>query len=199
MPQSDNHRVAFFQGFLRNPKQVGSIIPSSRFLERRIVRTIGARSARTVVELGPGTGGTTRAVLAAMPPGSRLLAIEAREDFARLLGELDDPRLISHHGSAEDISAILRQHDLPAPDVVFSGIPFSTMPKPVGQGIIRAVWESLAEGGRFVAYQFRGQVMVLGRDLLGHPEVELELLNVPPMHFYSWHKPNGAAGNGHAR
>lgn len=196
MPQSD-HRVAFFQGFLRNPKQVGSIIPSSRFLERRIVRTIGARTARTVVELGPGTGGTTRAVLQAMPAESRLLAIEASEEFASLLGELDDPRLISHHGSAEDISDILCEHDLPAPDVVFSGIPFSTMPKAVGQGIIRAVWESLAAGGRFVAYQFRDQVMVLGRELLGDPQVQLELLNVPPMHFYRWDKPNGAAGNGH--
>ncbi|PWG61323.1 class I SAM-dependent methyltransferase [Spiribacter halobius] len=197
MPQPI-HRVTFFQGFLRNPKQVGSIIPSSRFLERRIVRTTAASSARTLVELGPGTGGTTRAVLDAMPADSRLLAIEANAEFARVLEEFDDPRLIPHHGSAEDIADILREHELPAPEVVFSGIPFSTMPKAVGQGIIRAVWDSLAEGGRFVAYQFRDQVMVLGRELLGDPEVELELLNVPPMHFYSWHKPNGAAGNGHA-
>lgn len=196
MPQPI-HRVTFFQGFLRNPKQVGSIIPSSRFLERRIVRTTGAARARTLVELGPGTGGTTRAVLEAMPADARLLAIEANAEFARLLGEMDDPRLIAHEGSAEDIADILAEHRLPAPDVVFSGIPFSTMPKAVGQGIISAVWETLADGGRFVAYQFRDQVMQLGRELLGSPEVELELLNVPPMHFYSWHKP-AVAGNGHA-
>ena len=57
-PQPDD-RLAFFQGFLKKPGQVGSIIPSSRFLERRIVRAAGIERARLVVELGPGTGGTT--------------------------------------------------------------------------------------------------------------------------------------------
>ena len=58
-PQPDD-RLAFFHGFLKKPGQVGSIIPSSRFLERRIVRAAGIQRARLVVELGPGTGGTTR-------------------------------------------------------------------------------------------------------------------------------------------
>ena len=59
-------RVLFLQDFLKRPREVGSIIPSSRFLERRIVRCAELRNASTVVELGPGTGGTTRAVLRAM-------------------------------------------------------------------------------------------------------------------------------------
>jgi hypothetical protein len=71
-----DHRMAFLQGFLKSPKQVGSIIPSSRFLERRIVRASEIERASLVVELGPGTGGTTRALLRAMSPKARLLAIE---------------------------------------------------------------------------------------------------------------------------
>ena len=39
-PQEDN-RLAFFQGFLKRPREVGSIIPSSRFLERRINAAAG--------------------------------------------------------------------------------------------------------------------------------------------------------------
>ena len=65
--------VAFLRGFLRDPAGVGSVIPSSRFMERRIVRMADAAHARVIVELGPGPGGTTRALLDAMPADSRLL------------------------------------------------------------------------------------------------------------------------------
>ena len=182
-------RLAFFQGFLREPQQVGSVIPSSRFLERRLVKISAVRHARMVVELGPGTGGTTHALLRAMPAGARLLAIEIDPRFSAMLrAEITDPRFIVHAGSAEDIAAMLASHGLPVPEVVISGIPFSTMPATVGENILRAVWTSLAPGGRFVAYQFRDRIAVLGRHILGRPEVDVELLNVPPMRVYCWRK-----------
>ncbi len=185
--------IDFFRGFLRSPEQVGSIIPSSRFLERRIVNLSGLADATTVVELGPGTGGTTRAILEAMRPEGRLLTIELDPQFSSILESFGDPRLFSHTGSAADLPEILRQYGLPAPDVVISGIPFSTMPREIGNAVIEAVRDSLAPGGRFVAYQFRGHVGRMGRPILGEPEVELELLNVPPMRFYRWSRPSASA------
>jgi phospholipid N-methyltransferase len=187
-PQAERH-LAFFQGFLREPQQVGSLIPSSRFLERRLVRFGTVEHARLVVELGPGTGGTTQALLEAMRPDSKLLAIEIDPRFAELLARDEDHRLIVHQGSAEFIRDALAMHDLPPPDVILSGIPFSTMPVAVGEKILREVWAALAPGGRFIAYQFRDRVAVLGRRILGDPEMSLELLNVPPMRFYRWSKP----------
>ena len=142
-----------------------------------------------MVELGPGTGGTTRALLRALPREARLLAIEIDPDFAAMLRrEIPDPRLIVERASAEDIGALLDRHGLPAPEAVVSGIPFSTMPARTGQAILRAVQAALAPLGRLVAYQFRDRVAVLGREILGEPEVDLELLNMPPMHFYCWRK-----------
>ncbi len=183
-------RLAFFQGFLREPQQVGSVIPSSRFLERRLVKISAVGAARTVVELGPGTGGTTHALLRALPAAAHLLAIEIDAHFAALLrGEITDPRFAVEEASAEDIAGIVARRALPAPDVVISGIPFSTMPDALGRAILRAVWAALAPGGRFVAYQFRDRVAVLGRHILGRPDVDVELLNVPPMRVYSWRKP----------
>lgn len=185
----------FFRGFLRSPEQVGSIIPSSRFLERRIVNLAKLHQVRTVVELGPGTGGTTCAMLEAMPPDARLLTIELDPRFSGILEGLGDPRLIAHTGSAADLPEILREHGLASPDVVVSGIPFSTMPREIGNAVLEAVRDSLAPGGRFIAYQFRGHVGRLGRPIFGEPEVELELLNVPPMRFYCWRK-DVTSGNG---
>lgn len=194
---SDNQKrngrgLEFFRGFLRSPDQVGSIIPSSRFLERRLVQTAAIADAACVVELGPGTGGTTRALLDAMQPDARLLTIELDAHFAALLNEMGDPRLFSHHGSAADLGRILSAHGLPQPDAIVSGIPFSTMPRAIGTAIIEAIRDHLAPGGRFVAYQFRGHVGRLGHPILGQPQVQLEWLNVPPMRFYRWSKPQAA-------
>ncbi|MDZ7791867.1 MAG: hypothetical protein U5L08_15495 [Xanthomonadales bacterium] len=185
-PKRSTRSIDFFRGFLRSPEQVGSIIPSSRFMERRIINTSRVASAKTVVELGPGTGGTTRAILAAMPADARLLTIELDPQFSSILEGFGDDRLIPHTGSATDLAEILAEHGLGAPDVVISGIPFSTMPREIALAIIAAIRDSLAPGGRFVAYQFRGAVGRLGKEVMGDPEVELEVLNIPPMRFYTW-------------
>ncbi len=187
LPQPDD-RLAFFQGFLNNPREVGSIIPSSRFLERRIVRSAGIGNSRTIVELGPGTGGTTRALLRAMPADAKLLAVELNPRFVPLLRREPDPRFHVWQGSAADIKKALQEHDLPDPDVVLSGIPFSTMPRALGLEILHSVRESLAPGGRFLAYQVRDRVEILGRQVFGPARIQTEILNVPPMRIYRWVK-----------
>ena len=179
----------FFRGFLRQPEQVGSVIPSSRFLERRIINLARLRSARVVVELGPGTGGTTRAILNAMPSNSVLLAIDLDPQFTRILDNIDDRRLIVHTGSATELSHTLRDYELQQPDAIISGIPFSTMPQADSVEVLQAIRNNLAPGGRFVAYQFRGHVARLARPILGEPEVVIELLNTPPMRLFRWERP----------
>jgi phospholipid N-methyltransferase len=186
-PQPDA-RLAFLQGFLRKPQQVGSVIPSSRFLERRLVELSGARHARLLVELGPGTGGTTRALLRALPSDAKLLAIELEPRFAAILREMNDPRLLVHEGSAEQLPDALRAHGLAAPDTVISGIPFSTMDAAVGRRIAKTIYGALDAGGRFVAYQVRGNVHDVARPFFGRAQVDVELRNIPPMRLYRWRK-----------
>jgi phospholipid N-methyltransferase len=182
-------RLAFFREFLRRPDEIGSIIPSSHHLERRLVAAGDVANAPTVVELGPGTGGTTRAVLRALRRDARLFAVEINPHFASRLRAIADPRLTVHLGSAVDLRAILGLHGLAHVDLVLSGIPFSTMPPGIGHRIIRAIAQSLAPGGRFVAYQLRGAVGAMGRDVMGPPRVEFVLRNVPPMRIYTWRAP----------
>lgn len=183
---SRDTKLTFFHGFLRRPQRVGSVIPSSRFLERRILRFAAVGANDTVVELGPGTGGTTLALLDALGPGGRLLSIEVDEEFVELLREIDDPRLIPHHGSAEHLSQILAMHGLGSPDVVISGIPFSTMSNGMGNAIVEEIYDVLPPGKSFVAYQLRDRVAELSTPIFGKPEVSLELMNIPPMRVYKW-------------
>ncbi len=186
-PQQDD-RLAFLKGFLRQPRDVGSVIPSSRFLERKMVRMAGIGQAQSVVELGPGTGGTTRAILAAMPESATLLAIELDPAFVDHTRDIDDRRLIVHQGSAEQLAELIMAHRLRPPEAILSGIPFSTMPEATGTRIIEAIRDVLAPGGCFVAYQFRGAVADRARPIFGEPEVSTEFLNIPPMRVYRWRK-----------
>lgn len=181
--------MAFLQGFLRHPAQVGSVIPSSPQLERRLVRATRVEQALSVVELGPGTGGTTRALLRAMRPDARLLAVELSAEFhARLTAQISDARLQLQLGSAEHLAEFLAARRLPAPEAILSGIPFSTMPPEVADRIARAIAQALAPGGRFVAYQVRAHVARYLTPYLGEPVKQWEWVNVPPVQVFTWTK-----------
>lgn len=194
MPNNKPHngmsreRLRFFREFLKHPLQIGSVIPSSRFLEQRLLKTAGLASARTIVELGAGTGGTTHAILHAMSSQARLLSIEINPLFYELISAIHDERLIAHHGSARALKEILAMHGLGAPDVIISGIPFSTMSEDDGSEVLAAVASALNANGRFVAYQVSDRVTALCEPFLGAGRRQLELLNIPPMRVFSWEK-----------
>ncbi len=189
-----NGRVAFFQQFLKHPRQIGSIIPSSRFLERRIVEAAGVRSANTIVELGPGSGGTTLSILDEMKQHAKLISIELNPHLHGLVSRIPDSRHISHLGSAQGLKEILSMYGLNAPEVVISGIPFSTMSQSSGSQIIEAISSALAPGGRFVAYQVTNRVASLSHPILGPGRLEVEFFNIPPVRVYRWEKNSAAYG-----
>ena len=180
--------LAFFLAFLKHPLQVGSIIPSSRFLMSRIVDVAGIGSAANIVELGPGIGCLTQAILNAAPAHARVLSIEVNSRLHALVSGIDDKRLIAHLGDAHRLKDILSHYGLGAPEVVISGIPFSTMSMEAGSRLLEQISSELAPGGRFVAYQLSTRVAVLNRPIMGAEHVELELFNIPPMRVYRWDK-----------
>lgn len=182
--------AAFLRGFLAHPFEVASIVPSSVFLEAHVVQAADLGQALCVVELGPGTGGTTRALLRSLAPQARLLAIELNPGFCgRLRGQIDDPRLAVHAGSAESLSDALRCRGLPAADVVVSGIPFSTLPCDAAERLAASIHANLAPGGRVVAYQCSTHVAGYLTPHLGPPNTAWEWRSLPPMRVFVWIKP----------
>jgi len=183
-----NGRLALFQQFLKHPSQIGSVISSSRFLESRVVETARVSSAKTIIELGPGTGGTTRAILRVMSQHANLLSVEINPHLHGLVSRIRDDRLIAHLGDANGLKEIISMYGLGAPEAVISGIPFSTMSHGSGYQIIGAISAVLAPGGCFVAYQVSNRVACLCQPILGPGQLEVELVNIPPMRVYRWEK-----------
>lgn len=192
---SDNW--TFFQAFLRSPRVVAAVMPSSPFVEQRVVRSADPPAASIVVELGGDTGGLTRSLLQAMGPQAHLLVIERTKEFIAKLEWIGDPRLEVVHGCASSIGVELQRRGFKAADAVVSGIPFSTLPQALAAEIITAVHAALVPGGRFVAYQYSDRVADFARPLMGDPEVQHELRNVPPIRVFTWHKADRPRVNSH--
>lgn len=181
-------RAIFFREFLRHPRQIGSVVPSSRFLEKRVVLAGNIGSARSVVELGPGTGGITRAILAALPAKASLLSLDINPLFCDRIRRIQDGRLAVHCGAALELEQALAGRGLAHPDVVVSGIPFSTMGPESGTDLLDLIARLLPPGGRFVAYQVRDSVAGLTNPRLGEAQISLELLCIPPQRVFRWEK-----------
>ena len=77
--------LRFFKGWIDKPKAVGSIVPTSSVTARRMASVIDPNSGLPVLEVGPGTGVITRAILARGIKPENLLAVEYSEDFVRHL------------------------------------------------------------------------------------------------------------------
>jgi phosphatidylethanolamine/phosphatidyl-N-methylethanolamine N-methyltransferase len=75
----------FFRRWLANPLQMGSVIPSSAALCRRIVRQVRRGPDEAVLELGAGTGVVSRALLASGLPADRLFVVEIVPEMAEHL------------------------------------------------------------------------------------------------------------------
>jgi len=180
--------IPFLRGFLLQPREVATLFPSSRSLELRLSRLHCLRDAQSVVELGPGTGGTTQALLGAMSSSARLLCIEVVREYVEYLGWIEDHRLRVQEGSAHQLGPHLERNGITRPDVIVSGIPFSMMTRREGRDLVNAIHAALAPGGTFVAYQLRDRISELAGERFGPARSSFLFWNIPPLRILQWRK-----------
>jgi phospholipid N-methyltransferase len=178
-------RRLFAQNFFKHPRMLGSLIPSSRFLVDQILKQIDWTRARTIVEYGPGVGTITGEILKRMHREARVIALETNPDFVAYLKEhYTQDSFIVEERSAEDVGDVLRERRIAGADYIISGIPFSTMPPEVRDGILRATHDALQPDGRFLVYQFSGKVLPHLEKNFSEVQTEFELLNILPARMF---------------
>lgn len=175
----------FLRGFVKHPVMVGSVIPSSGKLIRKMLAPVDWSACKVFVEYGPGVGTFCRPILERMAPDAQLIAIDTNPEFIEYLnGTILDSRFSAVHASATDVERIVADHGHPHADYVLSGLPFSTLPPGVGDAIGAATAAVLRPGGAFLVYQFSPKC----RDFIA-PNFEridhgMEWWNVPPAQLY---------------
>jgi phospholipid N-methyltransferase len=146
-------RLGFLGAFLKHPGTVGAVGPSSRFLARAMVEGCPLRDADTVVELGPGTGAFTRAILEAIGPETTFFALELNPRFVRGL-ERRFPQATFYNDAAENILAYLERHEKRAASHILSGLPWASLPLTVQERTLEAIALALHPGGSFTTFGY---------------------------------------------
>jgi len=146
---STGDRQIFFRHWLRNPLGIGAALPSGTKVARAMARELRLDRPGLVLELGGGTGGVTRGLLAAGCPLERLAAIEREPDLAVYLARrFIGLRVIE--GDACDADALLAKAGIDQLATVVSSLPIKWFPRPAQRALLDACFARLGADGNFV-------------------------------------------------
>lgn len=143
----------FFRQWLRSPKSMGSVLPSSRVLARAIAAEVAWQSGQYVVELGGGTGAISQGLIERGIPRDRLIVIELDGALHGYLKE----RLVGCHviqGDATRLDEILARLDFSDIGTVVSGLPMVGMPEEFQRSIIEQGFKVMAPGSFMLQYSY---------------------------------------------
>jgi phospholipid N-methyltransferase len=181
----------FSRAFLRNPGTTGALVPSSRFLAEKMLRSIDWNLARVIVELGPGIGSFTKQILWRMNSRATLIAIEANPEFtAALCHSYRDSRLRVVLASATQLKQELRQAGFCSADCIICGLPFANMKLAIQAEILQAAIDVLRPEGSLILFQYRRTLLPRLEKMFTFVDKDFELLNVPPAHVFRCTLPN---------
>jgi phosphatidylethanolamine/phosphatidyl-N-methylethanolamine N-methyltransferase len=142
----------FFRRWIANPLQMGSVVPSSGALCRRIVAQTRRTGDEAVLELGAGTGVISRALLDAGLSPERLFVVEIVPDMAgHLRRRLPGVNVI--HGDARALPTLLPTSLHGAFGTVICGIPLVLLPLAQQRQFLDAI-EAVAPGRGFLHYSY---------------------------------------------
>src|SRR4051812_18956527 len=137
--------VRFLRSWIEKPLHVGAVMPSGRVLARTMAQYVDIRSDGPVIELGPGTGAITNALIARGVDQKRLVLVEYNPSFCALLRDRY-PQATVVQGDAYALSDSLWDVlDAPASAIV-SGLPLVTKPMLTRLKLIRDAFVAMAPG-----------------------------------------------------
>jgi phosphatidylethanolamine/phosphatidyl-N-methylethanolamine N-methyltransferase len=142
----------FLLRFLDNPRRTGAVAPSSPFLAREMARAVDPRKPGLVVELGPGTGPVTKALLARGVPRDRLLLVEYDAHFCKTLAQRF-PLVRVVRGDAYSLGRTLEGLGQPIAAVV-SSLPLLNEPPARRLRLLEEAFALMGPGGVFVQFTY---------------------------------------------
>lgn len=143
----------FVTALQRDPSGIGALVPSSPVLARAIARQVSCYDSGVIVELGPGSGTITAALLDQAIPRQRLYLIERDPALARFLrARFDGVRVVEDDASR--LPALVRRDGIGKIAAIVSSIPLRNLDVRARYTILRRSFDLLGPSGLFVQYTY---------------------------------------------
>lgn len=179
--------VRFLRSWIEKPLHMGAVMPSSKVLARTVARYVDPRYDGPVIELGPGTGAITDALIAHGVAEKRLVLVEFDPGFCALLRERY-PLATVIQGDAYNLDQTLSEWKEPASAMV-SGLPLVTKPMLIRLKLMRDAFLKMEPGAPFIQFTY-AVVPPIPKSLPGiHTQAsERVWMNLPPARVWVYRK-----------
>jgi phosphatidylethanolamine/phosphatidyl-N-methylethanolamine N-methyltransferase len=186
-PRLDDE-VRFLRSWIEKPLHVGAVMPSGRFLARTMAHYVDPHAEGPVVELGPGTGAITNALIERGVDQKRLVLVEYNPGFCALLRDRYPQAKVVQGDAYKLRDTLWNVLSAPATAVV-SGLPLVTKPMMTRIKLIRDAFASLAPGAPFVQFTY-AVVPPIPKSLPGVSTEASERIwmNLPPARVWVYRK-----------
>ena len=174
--------VKFIKEYIKNPRAIGAIAPSSKYLAKKMIQCIDFKNCECIVEYGPGTGVFTEKIIESKMKGTKLILIEVNDDMYKILRDKysSNTNIYVINDSAENIENYLSVYEISKVDYIISGLPFASLPRETSHNILNKTKKILRDDGSFITFQYT----LLKKDLINNYfneiKIKREIKNIPP-------------------
>lgn len=156
-------RSTIFGQFLLNPLNTGALCASSTFLSKEITKHIGIEKAKSIVELGSGTGAVTRHIVDSVHNNTAFFAVELNPDIYNAF-KTRFPKVKVYNRCASELPEIVKGEGLGhGVDIIISGLPWASFSDKLQDSLLDAVMQSLRPGGVFTTFAYlQGTILPTG-------------------------------------
>jgi phosphatidylethanolamine/phosphatidyl-N-methylethanolamine N-methyltransferase len=180
--------VRFIRSWIEKPLSTGAVAPSGKVLARTMARYVDPNTTGPVIELGPGTGPVTEALVKHGVDPARLVLVEFNQNFCRLL-KARYPQATVVQGDAYSLRRLLECLILEPADAIVSSLPLVTKPLKKRLRLVHDAFSLMVPGAPFV--QFTYAVMPPIPKTLHHVTAEASeriWMNLPPARVWVYRK-----------
>lgn len=168
----------FFRSWIQDPLSIGAVAPSGRPLARLMARDL--HDDARVIELGPGTGTVTQAIIDSGVQGGNLCLVERHDQFIEPLRQRF-PQAVTINADARHLAEHLASW-CGTVDFIVSGLPLILFSRESKACLLEQSFELLVEGGSFHQFTYAGRCPV-SRDLLRGLGLKATRLGVAAFNF----------------
>lgn len=183
--------IRFLKGVMAGPKAVGAIMPTSGRTAARMASIIEPKSGLKVLELGPGTGVITKAILDRGVAPENVVSVEYSADFIAYL-EPKYPGVRFIEGDAFDLATTLAAFKGETFDCVISGIPLLNFPMYKRVKLIEDLLDLIPPGRPVVQFSYGPVSPVIAKpDSYQIKHFDFVMRNIPPAQIWHYSKTHG--------